>query len=279
MASTTDPFRIRDHVAEFDDIVREIVSRSEETRLRLPMVADVAYGADPTETVDLFFPAARQESMPVHMFVHGGYWRMFSKRDYSYVAETITKAGAIAVIVDYALMPSVRMATIVDQVRRARRWVVDHIAEFGGDPVRLSVSGHSAGAHLATFLFNEAEAPSRIQAALLLGGLYELQPLQSSFLQSEIGITNGEVDSFTPLTHRHDRNTKVTIMVGADETPPFHDQAEKFVSSLRSQGLQASSVTLAGRNHMDSVRDLGVASSEAGKRLMEVINREASMPT
>jgi len=271
MASTSDPFRIRDHVAEFDDIVREIVSRSEETRLRLPMVADVAYGADPTETVDLFFPAVRRESMPVHMFIHGGYWRMFSKRDYSYVAETVTKAGAIAVIVDYALMPSVRMATIVDQVRRARRWVVDHIAEFGGDPARLTVSGHSAGAHLATFLFNETEAPSGIQAALLLGGLYELKPLQSSFLQGEIGITNEEVDSFTPLTHRHDRNTRVTIMVGADETRPFHDQAETFANALRSQGLPVSSMTLAGRNHMDSVRDLGIASSEASRRLMEVI--------
>jgi len=278
MALTSDPFRIRDHVAEFDDIVREIVSRSEEIRLRLPLLADVPYGADPTETVDLFFPAVRQESMPVHMFIHGGYWRMFSKRDYSYVAETVTKAGAIAVIVDYALMPKVRMATIVDQVRRARRWVVDHIAAFGGDPARLTVSGHSAGAHLATFLFNETGIPSGIQAALLLGGLYELEPLQSSFLQSEIGITGEEVDCFTPLTHRHERNTKVTIMVGADETAPFHHQAEKFANSLRSQGLQASSVTLAGRNHMDSVRDLGVASSQAGKRLMEIVNLEASTP-
>lgn len=277
MASTTDPFRIRDHVAEFDDIVREIVSRSEETRLRLPMLADVAYGADPTETVDIFFPVVRRESMPVHMFVHGGYWRMFSKRDYSYVAETITKAGAIAVIVDYALMPSARVATIVGQVRRAKRWVVDHIAEFGGDPARLTVSGHSAGAHLATFLFTETEIPSGIQAALLLGGLYELKPLQSSFLQGEIGITNEEVGSFTPLTHRHDRNTKVTIMVGGDETPPFHGQAETFANSLRSQGLQVSSITLAGRNHMDSVRDLGTASSEAGRHLMEVIDLEASM--
>jgi arylformamidase len=278
MASTTDPFRIRDHVAEFDDIVREIVRRSEEARLRLPMLAEVAYGADQTETVDLFFPAVRRESMPVHMFIHGGYWRMFSKRDYSYVAETVTKAGAIAVIVDYALMPSVRMATIVDQVRRAKRWVVDHIAEFGGDPARLTVSGHSAGAHLATFLFNETEIPSGIRAALLLGGLYELKPLQSSFLQSEIGITNEEVGSFTPLTHRHDNNTKVKIMVGGNETVPFHDQAKTFANSLRSQSLQVSSATLAGRNHMDSVRDLGTASSEAGRRLMEVIDLEASMP-
>ena len=163
-----DPFRIRDHVVEFDDIVADIVRRSEATRANVPMVADVAYGPDATETMDLFFPRGKRDRLPVHMFIHGGYWRMFSKRDYSYVAETVTKAGAIAVIVDYALMPAVRMATIVDQVRRARQWVLDHIADHGGNADLLTVSGHSAGAHLAT-LFDDSR-PSGIKAALLLGG-------------------------------------------------------------------------------------------------------------
>ncbi|UXN74064.1 alpha/beta hydrolase fold domain-containing protein [Devosia sp. A8/3-2] len=49
------------------------------------------------------------------MFIHGGYWRAFSKSDYSLVADTVTAAGVIAVIVDYALMPAMRMATLVDQ--------------------------------------------------------------------------------------------------------------------------------------------------------------------
>jgi acyl-CoA reductase-like NAD-dependent aldehyde dehydrogenase len=65
-----------------------------------------------------------------------GYWRMFSKRDYAYIADAVTAAGAIAVIVDYALMPQVRMAAIVDQVRRAERWIAERIADHGGDPSR-----------------------------------------------------------------------------------------------------------------------------------------------
>ncbi|CAN7271040.1 alpha/beta hydrolase [Rhizobium sp. LjRoot254] len=267
----TDPFRIRAHVADFDEIVSEIVSRSEVTRATLPMVADMAYGTDATETVDLFFPDRPRAGLPVHMFIHGGYWRMFSKRDYSYVADTITRAGAIAVIVDYALMPAVRMADIVGQVRRARRWVADHIAKHGGDPVRLTVSGHSAGAHLSTFLFNEPGIPSGIRAALLLGGLYELKPLQSSFLQPEIGITDREAADFTPMTHRHDPATQVDILVGSDETPPFHDQANAFASLLKEQGLPVSTLSLTGRNHMNSVRDLGLPDSEAGARLTKLI--------
>ena len=266
-----DPFRIRDHVADFDSIVRDIIGRSAATRENVPMAADIAYGPGPSETVDLFFPAQRRPGMPVHMFIHGGYWRMFSKRDYSCIADTITAAGAIAVIVDYALMPSVRMADIVDQVRRARDWVVAHIADHGGDPHRLTVSGHSAGAHLASFLFTRDQTPYPIRAALLLGGLYQLEPLRASFLQAEISLTDAEVSAFTPMTHDHDSAIRVAILVGADETPPFHRQAGDFAGRLRMQGLEVSLAEIPGRNHMDSVRDLAIAGSDAGNRLTDLL--------
>jgi len=144
-----DPFRIRGHVADFDAIVGQLVSRSAATRERLEM-HEARYGEGPSETVDIFLPPDAEGPRPVHVFIHGGYWRMFSKRDYSLIAETVTEAGAIAVIVDYALMPSVGMEIIVDQMARMRRWVVDNIVRFGGDASRLTISGHSAGAQLAT---------------------------------------------------------------------------------------------------------------------------------
>ncbi|TIN26504.1 MAG: alpha/beta hydrolase [Mesorhizobium sp.] len=266
-----DPFRIREHVAEFDEIVAEIVRRSAETRAKLPMLANVAYGPDATETIDLFFPEGKRDRLPVHMFIHGGYWRMFSKRDYSYVAETVTNAGAIAVIVDYALMPAVRMVNIVDQVRRAKRWVLDHIADHGGDPGRLTVSGHSAGAQLATMLFNDPSRPSDIRGALLLGGLYDLKPLQTSFLATEIAITDEEAASLSPLTHDFDPSGQVEIAIGGEETPPFLSQAEAFAEHLKKQGLHVSRTIIAGANHMSSVRDLGIGGTPAADCLTKLI--------
>jgi arylformamidase len=266
-----DPFRIRDHVAAFDDIVAEIVRRSATTRAGIPMAADVPYGPGAAETLDLFFPPGARRALPVHVFIHGGYWRMFSKRDYSYVADTITRAGAIAVIVDYALMPAVRMAAIVDQVRGAAHWVRSTIADHGGDPRRLTISGHSAGAHLATMLFAGDNEPSGIGAALLLGGLYDLKPLQRSFLAAEIAITDEEVARFTPLTHHHDRAVSVAVAVGAEETPPFHSQADAFAGHLKAQGLDVSRTILTAADHMSSVRDLGVSGTEAADLLTEII--------
>lgn len=266
-----DPFRTRDHVADFDDIVADIVARSATTRATLPMTADVAYGRGKAERLDLFFPSDRRGNLPVHIFIHGGYWRMFSRSDYSHVAQTVTKAGAIAVILDYALMPEVRMAVIIDQVRRAKQWVLDNIAGYSGDPGRISVSGHSAGAHLATFLFEMAPAPSNIRAAMLLGGLYDLKPLQASFLDPLIGITDDEVAGFTPMTRRHDPETAVTVVVGDQETPPFHQQAASFAAHLREQGARVRDLCLEDRNHMNSVRDLGIVGTQAGDCLVEVV--------
>jgi arylformamidase len=267
----TDPFRIRAHVAEFDAIVEDIVAASVRTRATLPMEADIAYGIGGDETLDIFFPAGVREKLPVHMFIHGGYWRMFSKRDYSYVAATVTRAGAIAVIVDYSLMPKVRMNVLVDQVQRATRWVVENISAYGGDPSRLTVSGHSAGAHLATFLFRQQASASLIRSALLLGGIYDLKPMQGSFLAPEIGITDSEVAAFSPISHAYDAECRVIVAVGADETPPFHQQATEFAISLERQGLAVSVKTIYGANHMSSVRDLGLPESASGTLLSALL--------
>lgn len=266
-----DPFRTRAHVADFDAIVDEIVTASAKTRETLPTKTDMAYGTGASETLDIFFPEGARENLPVHMFIHGGYWRMFSKRDYSYVAETVTRAGAIAVIVGYALMPTVRMNVLVDQVRRAKQWVVDHITAHGGDPSRFTVSGHSAGAQLATFLFHQQTEASDVRAALLLGGIYDLKPLQASFLAPEIGITDSEVAAFSPIFHAYDARCRVIVAVGADETPPFHQQATQFTISLRQQGLAASKQTVYAANHMSSVRDLGLPNSASGALLSKIV--------
>jgi arylformamidase len=267
----TDAFRIRGHVANFDDIVADIVARSAATRAAVPMKADIAYGDAPSETVDLFFPKETATPCPVHMFIHGGYWRAFSKRDYSLVADTVVAAGAIAVIIDYALMPAMRMATLVDQVGRAKQWVLDNIGQYGGDPEKLTISGHSAGAHLATTLFQHDRGPSRVRSALLLGGLYDLKPLQKSFLKDEIALTDDEVAAFTPMKKQFDAGTRVMVVVGAKETPPFHAQADTFARKLCSQGLDVSQRIVVNRNHMDSVRDFGVPHSLTGRYLAELI--------
>jgi acetyl esterase/lipase len=268
-----DPFRTRDHVSNFDALVEEYAERSARTRATLRMAADLPYGDSGQETLDLFFPDGDTAGRPVHMFIHGGYWRMFSKRDFSFIADTVTAAGGIAAIVDYALMPAVRLGKIVQQIRAAKRWLLMNARLHGGDPARLTVSGHSAGAHLASLLFTKEEGPSGINGALLLGGIYDLKPLQSSFLMPLIGLTDEEVRNYSPITHAFEPGMAVAVLHGERETSPFHVQAAEFSRRLDRQRCRVSLASLKGADHMSSVRDLGAPETEAGRLLMQTIHR------
>ncbi|MDY0881490.1 alpha/beta hydrolase [Dongia soli] len=277
--ASKDPFRTRDHVAEFDDVVDAFGESSRQTRQKLRSETDVPYGDGPAEKLDIFYPppAARQgrAGLPVHIFIHGGYWRMFSKDDFSYIADTVTAAGAIAVILDYALMPTQRMALLIDQVRRATAWVAREIGSRGGDPFSTSVSGHSAGAHLASWLVDQRDAHPdyRVATCLLLGGLYDLRPLQRSFLQPDLALTDEEVDRWTPLTVTHRADCIYSIHVGEYETTPFHDQAARFHQSLLNDGCTSALGTVPATNHMTSALSLGNPASDVGKSLMSTIHK------
>ncbi len=265
-----DPFKTRDHVSDFDDFVSEYQARSEESRNRLKMSRNVSYGSGVNEKLDLFFPSAPAQYCPVHLFIHGGYWRMFSKDDFSYIADTVTACGAIAAIMDYDLMPTVRMEKIVKQVRQAFSWLHQNAMHIGGDPQRISVSGHSAGAHLATFTFTAQQdvVPS---SALLLSGVYDLAPLQNSFLKPLIELTNEEVGHFSPLLQQHSSSPKISIAYGENETEPFLKQASAFSEYLTNTSVASSIVALTSCNHMSAVRDLGIAQTPAGHLLRSTI--------
>jgi arylformamidase len=135
----------------------------------------IAYGAHSTETLDIF--PANRPGAPVLVFIHGGYWRFLDKFDHSFMALPFQRAGCTVVVPNYALCPAVTVPDIVLQMVRALAWVWRHIAEYGGDPSRITVSGHSAGGHLAAMLmacdwpvFGPDLPPDLVRNALSISG-------------------------------------------------------------------------------------------------------------
>ncbi len=263
----TDLFRIRDHVTDFEGHVAGYRAASAATRARLPSRLGLAYGPDADERINVYFPDRPHAGLPVHLFVHGGYWRAFSREDYAFVADAITDAGAIAAVMDYTLMPAVRMETLVGQVRRAAAWLAETAPEHGGDPARITASGHSAGAHLASYLVargphEPAVALPPVRRVVLLSGLYDLAPLTGSFLQAEIGLTDDEVRNRSPLGATW-TDAPATVVVGAEETAPFHEQARALAG--------ARVVTLPGEDHMTIVRSFGTPGTSAAGLIRSVV--------
>lgn len=268
--SEVDDFRTRDHVPDFDRNVEWFREYSSQTKAALRNHCDLRYGAGEKATLDLFFPKERQAPAPIHLFIHGGYWRMFDKSDFSFVANTICTAGGIAAIMNYDLMPGVRMATIVEQVHQCASWLVENVESFGGDPARFSVSGHSAGGHLCCFLFSK-DSPVRPKGILALSGIYDLSPLRQSFLQQELRLTDDEVACFSPISMDSARSGAMVLMVGEAETLPFHRQAAALRQKLLDEGWDVSYQSIKGANHMSIMAQLGSPDTIPGQCLAAMI--------
>lgn len=273
---TQDLFRIRDFVPDFDAINADYAVASGETRKRHRHVTDIAYGSAPRQKLDIFLPPETSGPAPVHIFIHGGYWRANNRENYHFVAESVIAAGGIAVFPEYTLMPNARMGQLVSEMRQAALWVGTHIGEHGGDPTRISASGHSAGAHLASYL--AALAPhehgfpaTRIKGLLLVSGIYDLRPIPASFLQPEIGLTPEEVGEWSPFEAVQAPQTPITLVVGKNETEPFHLQAQDFAFAAEKRGAKVERLTVSGHDHMTIVRDMGRPDSRMGQLVMEAV--------
>ncbi|NEI72242.1 alpha/beta hydrolase fold domain-containing protein [Rhizobium lusitanum] len=276
--SETDPFRIRAHVPEFDLISEEYRRASDAARSRWSARTDMAYGPGPSDRLDLFFPENADGRCPIHIFVHGGYWRANVKEDYAFIANTVCAAGSIAAIVEYGRLPKMRMAALVEQVRGAVRWLERNASSFGGNPEAISASGHSAGAHLAFYLTARGPSetgfqPTPVKSILLVSGIYDLRPIVSSFLQAEISLRDDETVEWSPLNSKPRPGTCITIAVGGKETRPFIEQAQAL-ANMTSSSLQ---LHIRGADHMSIVRDMGDASTQMGCHFREFLETEASI--
>lgn len=271
-----DPFDIPNLVPDFEAVKDGNLAASARTRATLTSRFDLRYGDGPRQRLDLFFPENAEGPLPIHMFIHGGYWFLNDKEMFAFPAETITRNGAIAAIVEYTLIPNARMAQLIDEVRQAARWLVANAASFGGDPKAFSASGHSAGGHLASYLAarapHEAHTPDiSVKSLLLISGLYDLRPITTSYLQPNLSLTDEEVANFSPLGAEQLAGPEVVVAVGHNETEPFHLQAQDLCFAAEQRGLNYERITLPDLDHMTIVRDLGRPESRMGGLLAETI--------
>ncbi|PTM91482.1 alpha/beta hydrolase [Mycoplana dimorpha] len=275
--TSPDLYRIRDFVPDFDAIAAEFAERSRAFSARANVLSDLRYGSRPREVVDVILPERLKAGAPLHVFVHGGYWRSGEKANYRFVAAPVLAVGGVAALVEYDHMPGERLDVLVGQVRRSVLWLQQHARDFGADPARLTVSGHSAGAHLASFLAArgvlEREAPPLpdLKGLLLLSGIYDLSEIPGSFLRDEARMTPAEAEAWSPVTATQLDCPMRVMALGADETAPFHNQAATLQAMLRSGNRPASILNVPGRNHMSVVLDLGNPDSTLGKRLADMV--------
>jgi arylformamidase len=231
--------------------------RAEEFHSRAKVVADVAYGTSKRQALDLLLPD-KPHKAPVLAFIHGGYWRSprLQKRNYSFCVEPLVAAGAIVAMVEHDLCPDVTMDQLTRQVQSACAWLWQNVADYGGDPHRLHVAGHSAGGHLTAMMattdwvrFAPGLPPDMVKSIVPISGLFELEPLRLTSLNADLRLDFESTRRNSPILIAPTTQIPVSIVVGGGETEEYFRQSRAFADQWRQTTGPLSYFETAGHDH------------------------------
>lgn len=265
-------------VPDFTVYARHYIEESRLARHRLRAVLDVPYGPTRDETLDIF-PAADPHA-PVFIFIHGGYWRMLSSKEFSCVALGLVQAGITTVVVNYSLVPKVSIDEISRQARAAVAWVLRRIDRHGGDPARVVLGGHSAGGHLTAMCVQTDWAgeyglpQDPLSGAVMVSGLYDLDPLRYSCMQPQLQLDDGVIRRNSPLLHVRKSATPALVSWGGAEPDEFRRQSESYLRAWKEAGNRAKSWSQPEANHFTAIYGF----EDPKSPLCQWILQAASMP-
>ena len=246
-------FNPRNTVPDPQALLDEYARKSAETRNGIRGRYDLRYGKGEKETLDLHLPYGAPNGMLV-VFIHGGYWRGLDKSDHSFVVPTFTEAGVVLANVNYDLCPSVTLDTMVEEIERAVLYCHGNAREWGADPARLFLVGHSAGAHLAaSMLINDwsrHDLPAGpIRGLVGLTGIYEPEVILRVSVNEEARVAPEVAARHDCLARPPRGNARVLVAAGGGEPQGWIDQTRAYAAVCASAGLDAECVIVEGVNH------------------------------
>ncbi|MET0984763.1 MAG: alpha/beta hydrolase [Steroidobacteraceae bacterium] len=203
---------------------------------------NVSYGSEPRQQLDVYAPEAARQ-LPIVVFWHGGSWATGDKADYRFVGNALAKRGVVAVLPNYRLYPAVKFPAFIEDAAAAVAWVQAHAAQRGGDPQRIVLMGHSAGAHIATFvaydhgqLRRAGADPAAIRGVIGLSGPYALDP-NSDLLRTIFAAPYTHQD-WQPIA-RVDATAPPTLIIhGGKDDVVRVSHAEKLGDALHRAGVR-----------------------------------------
>lgn len=251
---------------DFDAVVERILALSEAARGYGAARFDVPFGPTRDEHVDIY-PAEGPPGRPVLVFIHGGYWRILSAKDFALVAPGPLAHGLDVVVTNYSLAPKVSLDEIARQSRAAVAWVHANAASWGGDPDRIVVAGHSAGGQQAALLrhtdwVGEYGLPADVVKGVVpISGVFDLRPLPYTWVAPALQLSRRTVETQSPQLLTPAPGSPLLVAWGEAETDEFRRQSEDYLAACRSAGLDAEGVPLPADDHFDAVIELNRSDS------------------
>jgi acetyl esterase/lipase len=248
------------------------------------------------QVLDVYSPPGAK-NLPVVFWIHGGGWQAGDKKDVQFKPKAFTDKGFVFVSTEYRLLPAVDMETIIRDVAKGLRWTHDHVAEFGGDPKRIFIMGHSAGAQLAAlictddrYLKNEKlsldivkgcvpvdgdtyDVPAIIETAETRRRVHGLPPIKFGH-REKFGNDPSKHKDFSAVTHvAKDKGIPPFLILHVAEHPDTSAQAQRLGNVLKDAGIPVTVFGARETTHNKINANLGQADDPATKALYEFLDK------
>jgi acetyl esterase/lipase len=225
-----------------------------------PEHLDLRYGPRERNAWDLF--PARDPDAPCIVFIHGGYWQRNSREQFANLIAGPYAHGWAAALPGYTLAPDAPLGEIVAEIAAALDWLSAKGPAHGVNG-KVVLSGWSAGGHLTAACLGHP----RVSAGLAISGIYELGPIRDTYLNEKLKLSDGEVESLSPL-RRPMVHKPLAITYGTAELAPLVADSRELHARRAAEHLPGPLIPIAGADHFTIVHELRDAEGELTRQLM-----------
>ncbi len=238
---------------------------------------DVRYGSGTKQTLDVLKGPSSDQGAPLVLFIHGGYWRALDKDDHTHLALPFVDAGAVFLNLNYDLCPDVTVSTIANEIRAGLIWAAQHADGYGGDPNRIFLYGHSAGAHLASMMMTEtfspeALRPEQVRGVFAISGIYEPEVARTLPINEEIGLDAAEAARNNVLQRTPHHTWPTLVAAGEAEPAGWVEQSRAFEARLRDHEIPVEFVTAEDCNHFSFLEILSDSNHPLVTRMLQKLD-------
>ena len=218
-----------------------------------------AYGAGPRQRLDVYAPPNATGAEPVAVFFYGGSWDSGRRADYAWAGRALAAQGFLTLVPDYRIYPEVVFPDFLADGAAAVRWAVDNAGALGGDPKRIVLIGHSAGAYNAAMLALDPRYlkaagvdPKVVRAFAGLSGPYDFLPLDGPITRRTFGKAQ-DLLATQPGRYAAANSPAAFLASGDADTTVYPRNTRKLAAALREAGARVEERHYPGLDHADTV--------------------------
>jgi acetyl esterase/lipase len=223
--------------------------------------AGIAYGSDPRQKLDVYVPDGLKAPAPVLLFFYGGGWESGERGGYKALGQAFAARGIVTMVADYRLYPKVKFPAFVEDGASALAYVHAHAGAYGGDPGRLFIAGHSAGAYNAVMLASDPKYLkavggdfSWIRGVIGLAGPYDALPFREADYIDNFG--GADIPGTMPIHHIDGPRPPMLLVTGTADDVVGPGNSDRMAVRLEAHGSRAQVIQYPGVGHIGIILSL-----------------------